>query len=56
MIPSKKLVMKSTQGEAKILSLKYTLFFPKPLSFLRFLEKFLVWLPLGAQYLLILKK
>ena len=28
----------------------------KKLSFLRFLEKFLVWLPLGAQYLLILKK
>ena len=56
MIPSKKLVMKALKAKLKILSLKYTLFFPKPLSFLRFLEKFLVWLPLGAQYLLILKK
>jgi 2-polyprenyl-3-methyl-5-hydroxy-6-metoxy-1,4-benzoquinol methylase len=28
----------------------YTLFFPKPLSALRGLERFMEWLPLGAQY------
>lgn len=34
---------------------KYTLFFPGPLKFLAPLEKFLGWLPLGAQYYLALK-
>ncbi|HEY9278167.1 MAG TPA: class I SAM-dependent methyltransferase [Methylotenera sp.] len=29
---------------------EYTLFFPRPLAFLRGLERFLGWLPLGAQY------
>ena len=28
----------------------YTLFFPKPLKILRPLERYLRWLPLGAQY------
>lgn len=56
MISSKNLVGSALKAKLKIISLKYTLFFPKQLSFLRFLEKFLVWLPLGAQYLLILKK
>ena len=56
MVPSKILVDRAVKAKLKIISLKYTLFFPKQLSFLRFLEKFLVWLPLGAQYLLILKK
>ena len=44
------------QIKFKIESLKFTLFFPKQFSFLRFLENYLYWLPLGAQYLLILKK
>ena len=56
MVSSKKLVGSALKARLKVISLKYTLFFPKQLSFLRFLEKFLVWLPLGAQYLLILKK
>lgn len=30
--------------------LNYVLFFPKFLSAFRFLEKYLIWLPLGAQY------
>jgi len=34
----------------------YTLFFPKQLSFLRFLEPHLRWLPLGAQYYIEMKK
>lgn len=32
------------------IEVKYVLFFPRALKFLRFLEKFLWWLPLGAQY------
>jgi len=35
---------------------KYTLFFPKPLRLLRPLERWLRWLPFGAQYCLRLKK
>jgi len=53
-------------GQAKFLELaekvgflhrtsKYTLFFPGSLKFLAPLEKFLGWLPLGAQYYLALK-
>ena len=36
-------------------SSKFTLFFPGPLRFLAPLEKFLGWLPLGAQYYLALQ-
>ena len=56
MISSSELICKSLKAKLKILSLKYTLFFPKQLYFFRFLEKYLHWFPLGAQYLLILKK
>ena len=56
MVPSKRLVGTALKAKLKVASLKYTPFFPKQLSFLRFLEKFLVWIPLGAQYLLILNK
>ena len=35
---------------------KYVIFFPKQLSRLRFLDKFISWLPLGAQYLTIGEK
>jgi SAM-dependent methyltransferase len=34
----------------------YTLFFPRPLSWLRFAEPLLAWLPLGAQYCVELRK
>lgn len=56
MIPSKKLIKKALTAKLRIVKLRYTLFFPKQLYFLRFLEKFLYWFPLGAQYLLILRK
>ena len=56
MISSKKLISKSLAAKLRIVDLKYTLFFPKQLNFLRFLEKYLFWLPFGAQYLLTLKK
>ena len=56
MLPSKILVYRAVKVKLKIIFLKYTLFFPKQLSFLIFLEKFLALLPLGDQYLLILKK
>lgn len=36
-------------------AVRYRLFFPAPLAFLRPLEKFLTWLPLGAQYYLFAK-
>ena len=56
MILPKKLINKSLEAKLRIVDLKYTLFFPKQLYFLRFLEKFLFWLPLGAHYLLTLRK
>ena len=34
----------------RVLHRGYTLFFPRPLSFLRPLEPMMEWLPLGAQY------
>lgn len=35
---------------------KYRVFFPRPLKWLRPLERFLGWLPLGAQYYVLAKK
>jgi len=40
----------------KVYRKRYIVFFPKPLQFLRKLEPFLGFLPLGAQYMLILKR
>lgn len=37
-------------AEMRVLHHGYTLFFPRPLSFLRPLEPMMEWLPLGAQY------
>jgi hypothetical protein len=35
---------------------RYRIFFPRPLSALRPLERFLTWLPLGAQYYVVGRK
>lgn len=43
-------------GFKKIVSTRYLFYFPKLLSFLRFTEKYLVNLPLGAQYQIISQK
>ncbi len=40
----------------RIVHSPYTLFFPKPLAFLRPLERTLGWLPLGAQYCVEMEK
>ena len=46
----------AAEAGLEVADAKYTLFFPKPLSVLRPLERFLSWLPLGAQYCLRLTK
>jgi hypothetical protein len=38
------------QSKFRFLQTHYTLFFPGFLSKLRFLEKYMEWLPLGGQY------
>lgn len=43
-------------GFKKIISIRYLFYFPKMLSFLRFTEKILARLPLGAQYQIIAQK
>jgi len=56
MISASRFIRTAVKAKLKIIKLRFTLFFPKPLYFLRFLEKFLSWLPIGAQYLVILRK
>ncbi|MEO8211278.1 MAG: class I SAM-dependent methyltransferase, partial [bacterium] len=43
-------------GFKKIASTRYLFYFPRILSFLRFTEKFMVKIPFGAQYGIILQK
>ena len=56
MIYIKNIVSLAQTTGMKVVSKKYTLFFPKQLSFLKFVEKFISWIPIGAQYYIILKK
>jgi len=56
MIPRGRLLRWANEAELDVVDARYTLFFPKPLSVLRPLERFLHWLPLGAQYCLRLRK
>ena len=51
---AKKLLKNS--GFEKALSTHYLFYFPNVLSFLHFIEKFLVRLPLGAQYFILARK
>lgn len=50
------LVRTLEQAGFRQLERRYRIFFPKSLSFLRFLEPYLTWLPLGAQYLVFGRK
>jgi len=50
MIPRRELLELGAEAGLVAKSATYTLFFPKPLKFLRPLERWLGWLPLGAQY------
>jgi SAM-dependent methyltransferase len=52
MIPRPELVELGAAAGLKLKSAAFTLFFPKPLKVLRPLERWLGWLPLGAQYCL----
>jgi len=56
MVPIKKFYELSYKCEMQIVLKKYTLFFPKQLSFLKIFEKLLNWMPLGMQYLIVIKK
>ena len=50
MIPRHELIDLSRGAGLKISSTRYTLFFPKPLKIFRPLERWMGWLPIGAQY------
>jgi len=50
MIPRRELVNLGNAAGLEVKAATFTLFFPKPLKFLRPLERWLGWLPLGAQY------
>lgn len=50
MIPRRELVDLGRQAGLQVKSATFTLFFPKPLKLLRPIERWLGWLPLGAQY------
>jgi SAM-dependent methyltransferase len=52
MIPRPELVDLGEAAGLKVKSAAFTLFFPKPLKILRPIERWLGWLPLGAQYCL----
>jgi len=50
MIRKKDMILLSSAAGLRVIEDSYTLFFPKQLRALRFLEPYLSWLPLGAQY------
>jgi SAM-dependent methyltransferase len=50
MIPRRELFAAAREGGLNVARCRYTLFFPKPLKLLRPLERWMGWLPLGAQY------
>jgi cyclopropane fatty-acyl-phospholipid synthase-like methyltransferase len=50
MLSLKETMRLAQQTQFHIVQFGYTLFFPRPLAFLRKLEPLLEWLPLGAQY------
>ena len=50
MIPRRELLELGNEAGLVAKASTYTLFFPKPLKFFRPLERWLGWLPLGAQY------
>jgi trans-aconitate methyltransferase len=50
MIPERELIDTARSSGLSLARSRYTLFFPKPLKLLRPLERWLGWLPLGAQY------
>ena len=56
MVPIKRFYELANSCEMKVVLKKYTLFFPQQLSFLKNLEKFISWVPLGTQYLIVMQK
>ena len=56
MVPIQNFYKLAKNGGMKVVKKRYVLFFPSILSFLNILDSILEWLPLGAQYLITLKK
>lgn len=50
MLPKREALQLAEAAGLRVLRSTYTLFFPRPVAFLRPLERLLGWLPLGAQY------
>jgi len=50
LIYGKQMHQRFTKAEFKNVHLRYRIFFPRILAWLRWLEPYLMWLPLGAQY------
>lgn len=56
MVPPRRIVELADSAGLRVIERKYTLFFPRPLSFLRGLESLLSRVPFGAQYYVRLEK
>lgn len=56
MVPFQNFYKLAKNCKMKVIKKKYILFFPALLSFLNIFDKIIEWLPLGTQYLVILKK
>ena len=56
LLKPKETIQLAKDSGLNILKKKYSLFFPASLKFLRGMEKFLGWIPLGGQYFIIAKK
>lgn len=50
MLPMRQSLQLARKSGLRVIHTGYTLFFPRPLSFLRSLEVKMEWLPIGAQY------
>jgi len=50
MLPRRETLDLAASAGLRVAASEYTLFFPRPLAWLRFAEPMLSWLPLGAQY------
>lgn len=56
MVPVQNFYKLAKSCKMKVIKKKYILFFPAMLSFFNIFDKIIEWLPLGTQYLIILKK
>jgi ubiquinone/menaquinone biosynthesis C-methylase UbiE len=56
LIPGNQMRLHLRKLQFQAVALRYRIFFPKFLAWLRGLESYLTWLPLGAQYYIVARK